>query len=448
MLRRWLIRAVFMLPILLCVGGWGFSVQHGGWVSYAHSSRLVDFGTAWGTIDVTIALFPGEPDGLDWLAHPMDSFHFWPYVDQAYHPVFGFGFRRLVDTNPPNSDFYTLYVPYWFLIVVFSLILSFVWRKTRPRINPKWPSRYKSKAVSRRASDRGLIDRQRLLAAKVVHYAFVVTCLLVASFVCNSVAGGMMPPCCDVGSSVPCPCCRSCSAWWGHDWALLTFRVRLDRFRNPANTPLFAETMDNQMLLLPDHVLLHNLISDANDDALITDLTPAIAHIQIDQQWWVLPGVENALLEKEPDATWRKWAAIAAQAQDSSEFVCVGCITGSDKQVQGAMLYWTAGRSLLDPTLQAVNVLLLATAPRNRPVAGREKYRGVGSSLLLRAVAHSYLLGLKGRTVLQSKPTPQATQFYAGKRFRSHSAAADGKIDMELEPESALKWLRDEGLIK
>ncbi len=205
------------------------------------------------------------------------------------------------------------------------------------------------------------------------------------------------------------------------------------------------------MLALPDRLRLRNLISDTRDEAKIVDLTPSIARRRIDEQWWKLSGVASAIMDAQPDAAWRKWSAIAAQAQDSAEYACVGCVTSQDKFVQGAMLYWTDGHSLIEPVLGAVEVLLLASAPWNRPIIGNTPmYRGVGSALLLRAVVHSYLLGYEGRTVLESKPVPRTIQFYINRGFThisSHSHTADDKIIMELEPQAARRWLQAEGLI-
>jgi hypothetical protein len=50
--RRWFIRSIFMLPILLCIVGWGWSVGHTdeGW--YCHEGYWVCCRTSSGFVNV------------------------------------------------------------------------------------------------------------------------------------------------------------------------------------------------------------------------------------------------------------------------------------------------------------------------------------------------------------------------------------------------------------
>jgi len=114
-----------MLPILLCLCAWGWSRSHLILVEYCHHGRFVACTSLWGTIGVKWGIDTGEPDG--WLCRTVLQLqaHFWP-VD------FFWGFRYF-HGRITTQTLHLLKAPWWFLIVVFSLILYVVWRKTRPR---------------------------------------------------------------------------------------------------------------------------------------------------------------------------------------------------------------------------------------------------------------------------------------------------------------------------
>ena len=70
--------------------------------------------------------------------------------DPGWHTDFlWFSFSRV------GYDEFELAVPYWFLILIFSAVLFFVWRKTRPKLNPKmaFPVEVKSQGVQRFKSE-------------------------------------------------------------------------------------------------------------------------------------------------------------------------------------------------------------------------------------------------------------------------------------------------------
>ena len=124
MKRRWLIRSVFILPILLCVGGWVWSGFYGRAVGYYRAGHGVWCATEWGVVSVGVGPDRGMPDGWRYLVDPLPHFLFWP----TNEPESFLGFRL-----PPHGfspGWYGVAVPYWFLIILFALVLVFVWRKT------------------------------------------------------------------------------------------------------------------------------------------------------------------------------------------------------------------------------------------------------------------------------------------------------------------------------
>ena len=121
MKRRWLIRSIFMLPILLCIVGWCWSAGHGGWIGYYHGAEFVGCETFWGVVRLgTSGPGPGCCCGVD--SAPEICFLL-PNDPQTF---LGFGYFFI---SPERH----VYVPYWFLILAFSAILFFVWRKTRTK---------------------------------------------------------------------------------------------------------------------------------------------------------------------------------------------------------------------------------------------------------------------------------------------------------------------------
>jgi hypothetical protein len=139
MVRRWLIRAVFMLPILLCVGGWGWSARHGSVINYRQGERYLIGSSLWGSLDVStgggMTATADMPEG--WQCGELRYAHthfFWPNdrPDSTF-----LGFRIGNNGGMSSGAFFEVRVPHWSLIVVFSLVLFFVWRKTRPNPHPQ-----------------------------------------------------------------------------------------------------------------------------------------------------------------------------------------------------------------------------------------------------------------------------------------------------------------------
>ena len=132
MKRRWFIRCLFMLPILLCVGGWAWGRMYNGYVRFTHDGSWIGCVQSDGVIGVGVGGRFGLPNGWNHEVALRDGLrHFWrPWPDPAF-----LGFR--ISHHPQDmGGWYCLSLPYWFLIIVFSLVLFFVWRKTRPKLNP------------------------------------------------------------------------------------------------------------------------------------------------------------------------------------------------------------------------------------------------------------------------------------------------------------------------
>ncbi len=128
MLRRWIIRSFFIVPILLCLGAWGWSRSHWMRIGYCHHERFVSYYSARGIVDVRWGTSHGQPD--EWWCHtwPADHPRFWPAYRGTTFPGFHYFYERTETHTSTLLEF-----PWWFLIIVFSAILYVVWRKTRPR---------------------------------------------------------------------------------------------------------------------------------------------------------------------------------------------------------------------------------------------------------------------------------------------------------------------------
>ena len=132
MKRRWFIRCCFMLPIMLCVGGWGWSALYWSGIDYNNNGCGFDFYLTNGTVQMSFARSGQNSFRNGWSveAIPQDAC-FWPSDNTLYHYFLGFSFNHNVD-RPNKADWiYDLCVPFWFLILVLSAVLFFVWRKTR-----------------------------------------------------------------------------------------------------------------------------------------------------------------------------------------------------------------------------------------------------------------------------------------------------------------------------
>src|ERR1035437_4189762 len=123
MKRRWIIRIIFILPILLCVVGWVWSGTHFSRIEYGvYGHWWIACDLRYGVVDVMVARSGVDGGGWYCVTRPYPNARFWPV-----NSIFGFGYY-----GPSHK----VVMPIWFLIFLFSLVLFFVWRKTRPKINP------------------------------------------------------------------------------------------------------------------------------------------------------------------------------------------------------------------------------------------------------------------------------------------------------------------------
>jgi len=126
MKRRWVIRLIFILPILLCLGGWGWSFTHNGRIEMGRGGIWGSCGTIWGSVTIQYDHY-APPIGLQCDVYRESEAHLLLHPDIGF---LGFGY-----SGPPYGP-HALFMPYWFLILVFSSVLFIVWRRTRPKVNP------------------------------------------------------------------------------------------------------------------------------------------------------------------------------------------------------------------------------------------------------------------------------------------------------------------------
>jgi len=145
MVKRWLIRSVFMLPIVVCVVGWAWSGWYGGWIAFGHRGYAAGCSQDNGTARMTVSGGPHAIEG--WIIHfyrLSPSPQFWPLTSSSTHCYLGFSVIH--EAAPDWST--SMSVPYWSLLLVFGGLLFLVWRMTRPKNDPRtaFPVEVKAKA--------------------------------------------------------------------------------------------------------------------------------------------------------------------------------------------------------------------------------------------------------------------------------------------------------------
>ena len=136
MKRRWIIRSIFMLPILLCLIGWGWSGWYVCSVSYLQQDGRCDAcnsGSGLITVEGFISGDDTLPTGWKCKITP-DEGSGWFWQQDGVHGFLGFFYVNNFDG--PEPLLYRLDIPYWFLVLYFSILLVLVYRKTRPKPNP------------------------------------------------------------------------------------------------------------------------------------------------------------------------------------------------------------------------------------------------------------------------------------------------------------------------
>ena len=126
--RRWIIRSLFMLPILLCMAGWGWAATHDwtGWYEHMDSRRiiLIQSFSNWKVFNLQVKYIYGEYSVFSsGMGRSLDADTFFGFAIQHYFYM--------------ASETYGVTIPCWFPTVFSSLVFLFVWRKSRPKVNPK-----------------------------------------------------------------------------------------------------------------------------------------------------------------------------------------------------------------------------------------------------------------------------------------------------------------------
>lgn len=175
-------------------------------------------------------------------------------------------------------------------------------------------------------------------------------------------------------------------------------------------------------------------------------LTRELAAKKIDGQWWKIAEKLLSSRKDEGDHHW-VWRKLVGEHHNQLAWHFVACQT-ADGEIQGAAGYRIDYRSILVPEEGSVYVDRIAVAPRNRAwLVKNPLYMGVGVGLLLRAVCHSYILGLGGRVNLVSLPSEQTRQFYERRGFTRLNEDDDGMVEYELSDEAAQRWLEQAGYL-
>ena len=145
MMRRWIIRVLFlMLPLFCAAGYWReWSVGYGNgrqvcWVGFSQGRVAL----AWGAWELAHS-------GLNWNQEPylMGDMHFiylWMVLDYWPGGWHWLGFQYMSKERPcvledysPQPRFGVAVVPLWWILVVVMFVLLSVWWKTRPKGGPK-----------------------------------------------------------------------------------------------------------------------------------------------------------------------------------------------------------------------------------------------------------------------------------------------------------------------
>ncbi len=141
MFSRRYIRGFCLALLLLCLSGWVWSAWGFATIAYAHAGYFVQCSTVSGTVNIGLAREHSNHGWFGQVAFPKDA-SFWPHLRPNRGTLFCHGgFRVCHDTTPwwdsggtrHTMEFWTLHVPYWFLVLVCSGLLILAWRKTRPK---------------------------------------------------------------------------------------------------------------------------------------------------------------------------------------------------------------------------------------------------------------------------------------------------------------------------
>lgn len=199
---------------------------------------------------------------------------------------------------------------------------------------------------------------------------------------------------------------------------------------------------------LPQKVTLTKAADQLAVSASLVPLTRSLAQEQIEGKWWHLPDVTRSKREIENDHRWN-WKKMVGEVANNAWYESVA-IQSQNGAVQGAMIYRTDALSFVEDEAPCVHVERLASAPRNRDwLVEVPIFRGVGESLVCRAVKHSYHLGFGGRVTLIAFDDSRTLGFYEKLGFEviDYEAYDEGVLEpkLELSLQKAAEWLKAEG---
>ena len=143
MIKRWIIRGLFLLLPVMCGVGWAWSLTHWGVVSGRHNGLQISGQTHSGEVVVQVVRFkPPCADAWSGRAEPREYTGFWPTsirgpkTSPGYHLPGGLGWNQFpTGATMPGAvtEICELYIPYWVWMLLFFVALLVAWRKTRPK---------------------------------------------------------------------------------------------------------------------------------------------------------------------------------------------------------------------------------------------------------------------------------------------------------------------------
>ena len=143
MLKRWIIRGLFMLPILLCVYAWAVSTRHTFSITCWQENSTRTCGLCEGMVYLERDYDVGLPE-VRW-SFDVDGRGAGYFVRgnlSRISPSCFLGFARAhmrvhFEASESFDAMNMVSAPLWFFLLCFSALLFLVWRKTRPKIDPR-----------------------------------------------------------------------------------------------------------------------------------------------------------------------------------------------------------------------------------------------------------------------------------------------------------------------
>jgi hypothetical protein len=157
MIRRWIIRCSFLLPLLLCAGAWMASYHYLVSVGFVRPRTSLGLDVLQGKVIFSSTDAFGRTQGWNTGAIAIsaeDEFPTEPLGRQAFWGFFASDNAAVAGSSGSVGTHWAFVgIPFWFPTTIFALALIIVWRKTRPKINPV--STFPVKIAQLEASDIG-----------------------------------------------------------------------------------------------------------------------------------------------------------------------------------------------------------------------------------------------------------------------------------------------------